>query len=63
MMDGTSYWVESLEEPADKLTDDEARRQLEVEVSTLKRELAEVRKELAAKVRKLHYVSRHNTWL
>jgi hypothetical protein len=53
MMDGTSYWVESLEDPADELTDDEARRQLEVEVSTLKRELAEVRKELAAKVRTL----------
>lgn len=63
MMDGTSYWVQSLEEPADELTDDEARRQLEVEVSTLKRELAEVRKELAAKVRKLHYFSRHNTRL
>lgn len=33
-----------------ELTADEARRQLEVEVSSLKRELAELRKELAAKV-------------
>jgi len=49
MMDGTSYWVESLEEQPE-LTADEARRQLEVEVSSLKLELAEVRKELAAKV-------------
>lgn len=48
-MDGTSYWVESLEEQPE-LTADEARRHLEVELSSLKLELAEVRKELAAKV-------------
>lgn len=41
--------VESLEKQPE-LTADEAQRQLEVEVSSLKRELAEVRKELAAKV-------------
>ena len=43
--------MESLEDQSEPPTADEACRQLEVEVSSLKRELAEVRKELAAKAR------------
>lgn len=47
----TTTGVESLEDQQQaELTDEEARRQLEVELSSLRRELAEVRKELAAKV-------------
>lgn len=43
--------MESLEDQQQaELTDEEARRQLEVELSSLRRELANVRKELAAKV-------------
>lgn len=43
--------VESLEDhQPPELTADEANRQLEVEVASLRRELAEVRRDLAAKV-------------
>eukprot|EP00775_Hariotina_reticulata_P013245 gene13245-13375_t len=47
-MDGTTYWLEGSYEEAEPDADEKA-RQLEVECSSLRREIAEVRKELAAK--------------